>query len=216
MFNSAPQTSERRGIAKPPTLTGLSAVKSRGSTTITKVTEVMQMIRLIALAAFGFATSAMADGTIPEEYQGVWAAARDCKQNFQNVLSSAVNREFSACLAMQVLSSGPPESHTSAITWNCGGSPSREIWHAETIDGADYLVVIQFEQGATAGRPSIDMYKRCSGIPLAEIPLSEIPGNPVADTASVEKTATPAHNVQSVRHRPHPHSRAVRPRKHSP
>ena len=62
----------------------------------------------------------MAAGTVPEEYQGVWAAARDCKKNFQNVLSNVVNREFAACRVTQVLSSGHPESHTSTIYLNCG------------------------------------------------------------------------------------------------
>ena len=41
----------------------------------------MQTIRLAALIAFGLGTPAMAAGTVPEEYQGVWAAARDCKDN---------------------------------------------------------------------------------------------------------------------------------------
>ena len=135
----------------------------------------------------------MAAGTVPEEYQGVWAAARDCKENFQNVLSNVVNREFAACRVMQVLSSGHPESHTSTIYLNCGGPQSREIWHGENIEGTDYLVIIQFEQGAEAGRPSIDMYKRCPEIPLSEIPLSEIPGNPAADRCPKEKS--PRHRV---------------------
>ena len=175
----------------------------------------MQAIRLTALVAFGLGTSAMADGTVPEEYQGVWAAARDCKDNFQNVLSNVVNREFAACRVVQVLSSGRPESHTSTMFLNCGGSQSREIWHGENIDGADYLVTIQFGQGAEGGAPSIDMYKRCPGIPLTEIPLSEIPGNPVADTASGEKIAPPpSRSPQIVRHRALPHTRATRMRKH--
>ena len=70
--------------------------------------EVMQTIRFTALIAFGLGTSAMAAGTVPEEYQGVWAAARDCRGNFQNVLSNVVNREFAACRIMQVISSGHP------------------------------------------------------------------------------------------------------------
>jgi hypothetical protein len=170
----------------------------------------VQAIRLAALVAFGLASPAMADGIVPEEYQGVWASGRDCQENFQNILSSSVNREFAACRVMQVLRSGQPESHTSTVTLNCGGSRSREIWHAETIDGADYLVAIQFGQGA--GSPSIDMYKRCAEIPLAEIPLSEIPGNPVAETAPEEKIAPPSRRVQ-VRQRPSPRSRATRMRK---
>jgi hypothetical protein len=178
--------------------------------------EVMQTIRLAVLIAFGLGTPAMAAGTVPDEYQGVWAAARDCKENFQNVLSNVVNREFAACRVMQVLSSGHPESHTSTIYLNCGGPQSREIWHGENIEGTDYLVIIQFEQGAEAGRPSIDMYKRCPEIPLSEIPLSEIPGNPVADTASEEKIAPPSRGLQIVRQRPFPHSRATRIRKHKP
>ena len=67
--------------------------------------EVMRTIGLTALA-LGLATPAMAAATVPEEYQGVWAAARDCQENFQNVLSNVVNREFAACRVMQVLSSG--------------------------------------------------------------------------------------------------------------
>ena len=43
----------------------------------------MQTITLTALVAFGLATPAMAAATVPEEYQGVWAKARDCKENFQ-------------------------------------------------------------------------------------------------------------------------------------
>ena len=178
--------------------------------------EVMQTIRFTALIAFGLGTSAMAAGTVPEEYQGVWAAARDCRGNFQNVLSNVVNREFAACRIMQVISSGHPDLQTSTIHLNCGGSQSREIWHGENIEGTDYLVIIQFEQGAEAGRPSIDMYKRCPEIPLSEIPLSEIPGNPVADTASEEKIAPPSRGLQIVRQRPFPHSRATRIRKHKP
>jgi len=178
--------------------------------------EVMQTIRFTALIAFGLGTPAMAAGTVPEEYQGVWAAARDCKENFQNVLSIVVNREFGACRVTKVLSSGHPESHTNTIYLNCGGTQSREIWHGENIEGTDYLVIIQFEQGAEAGRPSIDMYKRCPEIPLSEIPLSEIPGNPVADTASEEKIAPPSRGLQIVRQRPFPHSRATRIRKHKP
>jgi hypothetical protein len=174
----------------------------------------MQTIGLTALIAFGLGTSALADETVPEEYQGVWAAARDCKANFQNVLSTVVNREFAACRVTQVVSSGHPESHTSAIDLNCGGSPSREVWHSENVEDTDYLVIIQFEHGADWGRPSIDMYKRCPGIPLGEIPLTEIPGNPVASAASEEKIAPPSHGVQNVR-RPFAHSRATRTRKHS-
>ena len=174
----------------------------------------MQTIRLAALIAVGLGTPAMAAGTVPEEYQGVWAAARDCKENFQNILSNIVNREFAACRVMQVLSSGHPESHTSTIYLNCGGPQSREIWHGENIEGTDYLVIIQFEQGAEAGRPSIDMYKRCPEIPLSEIPLSEIPGNPPAESISEGKIAPPPRSVQTVRQRPIPYSRATRIRKH--
>src|SRR2546427_12591385 len=105
----------------------------------------MQTIRLAALIAFGFGTPAMAAGTVPEEYQGVWAAARDCKENFQNVLSNVVNRKFGACRVMQVLSSGHPESHTNTIYLNCGGSQSRETWHDENIEGTEYRVIIQIE-----------------------------------------------------------------------
>ena len=127
-----------------------------------------------------------------------------------------VNREFAACRVVQALSSGHPESHTSTIYLNCGGLQSREIWHGENIEGTDYLVIVQFEQGAKVERPSIDMYKRCPAIPLSEIPLSEILGNPVADTASEEKIAPPSRGVQIVRHRQFPHRRATRLRKHCP
>ena len=189
--------------------------KSRRSITIDLGdVEVMQTIRLAALIAVGLGTPAMAAGTVPEEYQGVWAAARDCKENFQNVLSNVVSREFAACRVMQVLSSGHPKSHTSTIYLNCGGPQSREIWHGENIEGTDYLVIIQFEQGAEAGRPSIDMYKRCPEIPLSEIPLSEIPGNPPAESISEGKIAPPPRSVQTVRQRPIPYSRATRIRKH--
>jgi hypothetical protein len=175
--------------------------------------EVVQTIGLTALIAFGLGAPAMADGTVPEEYQGVWASVRDCKENFQNILSNSVNRKLAACRVMQVLSSGHPESHTSTINLNCGGSQSREIWHDENNEGTDYLVIIQFEQGAGAGSPSIDMYKRCPEIPLSEIPLSEIPGNPVADAASGVEIAPPFRGGQIVRQRPSPHSRATRIRR---
>jgi hypothetical protein len=200
-------------VAQPSTAAGLFAMqtqkidhdRSRGR-------EVVQTIGLAVLIAFGLGTPAMADGTVPEEYQGVWASAGDCKENFQNILSNTVNREFAACRVMQVLSSGHPESHTSTINLNCGGLQSREIWHGESIEGTDYLVIVQFEQGAGAGSPSIDMYKRCPEIPLSEIPLSEIPGNPVTETASREEIAP--RGAQIVRHRPFPHSRATHMRKH--
>jgi hypothetical protein len=176
----------------------------------------MQTIGLTALIVFGLGTPAMAEDIVPVEYQGVWAAARDCKDNFQNIVSNAVNRESAACRVMQVRSSADPESHTSTIYLNCGSLQSREIWHDENIEGADYLVIVQLEQGAAAGRPSIYMYKRCSGIPMSEIPLSEIPGNPVVATASEEKITSPSRGVQTARQRPFPHSRAARIRKHRP
>lgn len=171
----------------------------------------MQTIGLAALIVFSLGTSAMADEIVPAEYRGVWAAARDCSDNFQNVISDAVNREFAACRVMQVLSSGSPESHTSTVYLNCGGLQSREIWRGENVEGTDYLVIVHLEQGA--GRPSINMYKRCPEIPLGEIPLSEIPGNPVVNAAAEEKMAPPS-PAQVVRKRPFPRSRATRMRRH--
>jgi hypothetical protein len=176
----------------------------------------MRTLGLTALIAFGLGTPAMADGTVPEEYQGVWAAARDCTAGFQNILSNTVNRQFAACRVMQVSNSAPPESRTSTISLSCGDSQSREVWHSESIDGADYLVIIRFDQAGEAGRPSVDMYKRCPGIPISEIPLSEIPGNPVAEMGTDKKIAPPPRGVRVVRQRPYPHSRATRLRKHSP
>jgi len=175
--------------------------------------EVMQTIGLTALIAFGLAGPASAASAVPEEYQGVWAAARDCKEKFQNVLPNVVDREFAACRVMQVLSSDHPEWHTNTIYLNCGGSQNREIWHQENVEGADYLVIIKSEQGAEARAPSIDMYKRCPEIPLGEIPLSDIPGDPVTETASEEKSA-PASRVLITHQRPFPNSRASRIRKH--
>ena len=167
----------------------------------------MRTIWLTALA-FGLATPAMAAATVPEEYQGVWAAARDCKGNFQNILSNVVNREFAACRVII-------RNRTRVTIYlNCGGPQSREIWHGENIEGTDYLVIIQFEQGAEAGKPSIDMYKRCPEIPLSEIPLSDIPGNPPAESISEGKIAPPPRSVQTGRQRPIPYSRATRIRKH--
>src|SRR5262249_30712561 len=137
-------------------------------------------------------------------------------EKFQNVHSNAVDRQFAACGVTQVVGFGNVQSNTGTIYLNCGGSQRREIWHAENIEGTDYLVIVQFEQGAEVGRQSIDMYKRCPEIPLSEIPLSEIPGNPVADTASEQKIAPPSRAVQIVRPRPVPYSRANRMRKHKP
>ena len=201
-------------IAKPSIAAGLSAVRTLIiNYDQPRDVEVMRTIRLTALA-FGLATPAMAAATVPEEYQGVWAVARDCKEKFQNVLSNVVNREFAACRVIQVLGSGHAELHTNTIYLNCGGSQSREIWHDENIEGTDYLVIMQTEQGTEAGGPLIDIYKRCPEIPLSEIPLSDIPGNPVADTASEEKVAPTSRGVQLARQPQLPHSRAARVRKH--
>ena len=153
--------------------------------------ELLRNIGLTALIVFGLGTLAKADEIVPAEYQGVWAAARNCNDNFQNVVSDAVNRKLAACRVTQVVSSGDPESHTSTFSLNCGGLQSREIWHDESSEGTDYLVIVQLERGAAAGRPSIDLYKRCPEIPLGEIPLSDIPGNPIVNTAAEEKTAPP-------------------------
>ena len=65
----------------------------------------MQIIRLTTLITLGLATPAMAAATVPEEYQGVWAAAQDCKQSFQNILAHVVNREHATCRVIQVISS---------------------------------------------------------------------------------------------------------------
>ena len=176
----------------------------------------MRTIGLTAVIVFGLGRPAMADEIVPAEYQGVWAAARDCTDNLQNVISDSVNRRLAVCRVMQVVSWGEPEAHSSTVSLNCGGLQSREIWREESVEGADYLVIVQLEQGAAVGRPSIDLYKRCPGIPLGEIPLSEIPGNPVVNAAAEEKMAPPTHAAQIVRARPFPHSRATRVRKHIP
>jgi hypothetical protein len=173
-------------------------------------------IGLTAVIVFVLGTPAMADETVPAEYQGVWAAARDCTDNLQNVISDSVNRRLAVCRVIQVVSSRQPEAHTSTVSLNCGGLMSREIWRDESVEGVDYLVIVQLEQGAAVGRPSINLYKRCPGIPLGEIPLSEIPGNPVVNAVGEEKTAPPAPAAQIVRVRPFPHSRASRVRKHIP
>jgi hypothetical protein len=175
--------------------------------------ELLRNIGLTALIVFGLGTLAKADEIVPAEYQGVWAAARNCSDNFQNVVSDAVNRKLAACRVTQVVGSGDPESHTSTVSLNCGGLQSREIWHDESSEDADYLVIVQLEQGAAAGRPSIDLYKRCPQIPLGEIPLSDIPGNPIVNAAAEEKTAPPL-PPRILRHRPFPHPRATRMRKH--
>jgi hypothetical protein len=117
----------------------------------------------------------MAAATVPEEYQGVWAAAQDCKQNFQNILAHVVNREYATCRVMRVLISGHSGGRTATISLNCAGSRSREIWHDENIDGTDFLVSMQFKREPQAG--PIAIYKRCPAIPISEIPLSDIPGN---------------------------------------
>jgi hypothetical protein len=174
---------------------------------------VMQTFGLTATVSFGLVAAAGAAGVVPEEYQGVWAAARDCKGNFQNVLANVVDREFAACRVIQVLNSDHAERRTSIIYLNCGGSQNREIWSEENIEGTDYLVIIRFEQGAETGAPSIDMYKRCPEIPLGEIPLGDIPGNPVADMAS-EETVAPTTRAQIPRQRPSANPRATHIRKY--
>ena len=176
----------------------------------------MRTIGYPALLAFCLGTPAAADGIVPEDYQGVWAAARDCRQRLQNVLPNRVDREFSACQVLQVLRSGPPESDTSTVYLNCGGSQSHEIWHGENIDGSDYLVIVRFEQRAEGAASSIDMYKRCPGIPLDEIRLNQIPGDPVADVTSDERGAPPSRPAHSARQRPIPHFQATRLRRHAP
>ena len=202
-------------VAKPSTAAGLYAMQTqKADHHRSRGREVVQTIGLTALIGFGLGAPAMADATLPEEYQGVWALARDCKENLQNALSNIVYRKFAACGVMKVLSSGHPDSNTSNVNLNCAGSQSREIWHGENIEGTDYLVIIQFEQGAGAGIPSIDMYRRCPEIPLGEIPLGEIPGNPVLDASSEEKIAPPSRGARVVRQNPVPHSRATRVRKH--
>jgi hypothetical protein len=138
--------------------------------------EVIRTLWLAPLIALGAVSSAMAAATVPEEYQGVWAEARDCKQNFQNILAHVVNREYATCRVMQVSISDHPGGHTATISLNCAGSRSREIWHDESIDGTDFLVSMQFKRKSQAGGP-IAIYKRCPLIPISEIPLSDIPGN---------------------------------------
>jgi hypothetical protein len=177
--------------------------------------ELPRDLGLTALIVLGLGTLAKADEIVPAEYQGVWAAARNCNDNFQNVVSNAVNRKLAACRVTQVVSSGDPESHTSTVSLNCGGLESREIWHDESSESADYLVIVQLEQGAAAGIPSIDLYKRCPEIPVGEIPLSDIPGNPIVNTTAEGKTAPPL-PPRILRQRPFPHPRATRMRKHRP
>jgi hypothetical protein len=167
--------------------------------------ERMRTISLAACVAVVAGMPALADGTVPEAYQGVWAAARDCKANFQNVLDNVVNREFAACRVVRVTGSARAEANTSAVDLDCGGPESREIWRSETIDGSDLLVIVRLGPGADAGSSSIDIYKRCLGIPIGEIPLSEIPGNPVADAAPAGKSM-PSPAIRTWRRHPAPHA----------
>lgn len=202
--------------AKPPTVAGLVAMQTQKTDHSRSIgDELLRTIGLTALIVFGLGTLAMADEIVPAEYQGVWAAARNCNDNFQNIVSDVVNRKLAACRVTQVVSSGDPDSHTSIVSLNCGGLRSRELWHDESSDGADYLVIVQFGQGAAAGRRSIDLYKRCPEIPLGEIPLSDIPGNPIVSAAAEEKIAPPS-PPRVLRQRPFPHPRATRVRKHRP
>ena len=50
----------------------------------------MRTIGLTGIIVVVLGTSAMADEIVPVEYQGVWAAARDCTENLQNVISDSV------------------------------------------------------------------------------------------------------------------------------
>jgi hypothetical protein len=201
--------------AKSLTAAGLVAMQTQKTDHSRSIErELLRTIGLTALIVFGLGTLAMADEIVPAEYRGVWAAARNCTDNFQNVISDEVNRKLAACHVTQLISSGDPESHTSVVSLNCGGLRSREIWRDESSEGADYLVIVQLEQGAAAGRPSIDLYKRCPEIPLGEIPLSDIPGNPIVNAAE-EKTAPPS-PARVFRQRPFAHPRATRVRKHRP
>ena len=113
----------------------------------------MRTIGLTVLVALGLATPAMADDIVPSEYQGVWAAARDCKDNFQNIRAGSVDREFAACRVVQVARSDRPDSRTSSVRLDCGGRQSREIWHGETIDDADFLIVVRSEPGRQPSNP---------------------------------------------------------------
>ena len=90
--------------AKPPTAAGLVAMQTQKidhSRSIGR--ELLRNIGLTALIVFGLGTLAKADEIVPAEYQGVWAAARNCNDNFQNVVSDAVNRKLAACRVTQVV-----------------------------------------------------------------------------------------------------------------
>ncbi len=176
----------------------------------------MRTITLPTLLLLLAATPAAADGAMPEAFQGVWAAARDCNDNLQNVLPNVVNRKTVACRVLQVVKSARPEASSSAVYLNCEGSPSREIWLSEQVEGSDFLAVVRFEKGAQTGAASIDLYKRCPGIPIADIPLSDIPGNPVAEPATAKPIAAPARRTQDARRRPPRHSRPARPQRSKP
>lgn len=128
-----------------------------------------QTLKLAAILTLSLITPVIAADIVPEEYQGVWAAAQDCKQNIQNILPHVVNREFATCRVMQIKSSGHPGWHTDTIHLSCGASQSREIWHDENIDGVDFLVAVEFNHGEEGGGPSISISKRCPDVPLAAI-----------------------------------------------
>ena len=68
----------------------------------------MRAAAVTALLTFGLGTAALADGTVTEEYQGVWAAARDCSEGFQVILPNVVERRFAVCRVNRAL--GSPES----------------------------------------------------------------------------------------------------------
>src|SRR5260370_16998468 len=98
-------------------------------------TAMPMRLRLLRVLVFGLTAIAFSQvapvkaasqnaPTIPQEYQGVWAAAQDCKQNIQNVLPHVVNRGYATCRVIQVLSSGHPAWHPHTHNLNYPGAPT--------------------------------------------------------------------------------------------
>ncbi|RBP09758.1 hypothetical protein DFR50_121104 [Roseiarcus fermentans] len=171
----------------------------------------MQTIGLAALIGLGLAASATAGEPVPADYQGVWAAARDCKGDFQTIREGSVDRRSTVCRVERVARS---DAGPSAVTLTCGAGQSREIWRAETVDDTDFLVIARLQPETETG-VAIELLERCPGIPIADIPLSEIPGNPVAAAASEARAVPHSPGRHRVRQHLHPHPQTGNTWKHS-
>ena len=132
----------------------------------------MLKVNIIALCALS-AVGALAD-EIPSEYIGTWTVySEDCKSDGTaglgtgrvQIQPNGINFDYAQCRVVSIIGSAHPGWHTDTLLLRCnnGVGSTKQIWHVQEIDSAEYLSATELTRQGPESRdgPSVIIRKRC-------------------------------------------------------